>query len=285
VSGERIGGVPCAFVRRLGVVGVTHLLSWVVSALWQGQSPRGALLGNYRAVPRAVVALPHCPEDGSGPRSTRLDIGEQKRDNPRRSPAYREGVNMTKPPCPRAVRPRVALRRNNIIRPILSCANALYPIAYASPPSTRPIRTKSHRSTTNRRFAAPGRLKLSSTVARSLNRLRLHRKNHSAQRQRCPRWTAAAPPPRTARRPPAQLRRPPRHLPLRRMQTRRDGSPVGNRLNTRFRPGGARIADRTTALASWMSRCSCASHSSASILRSNVVGAKCLALSGPIYDA
>ena len=66
-------------------------------ALRQGQSPRGALLGNYRAVPRAVVALPHCPEDGSGPRSTRLDIGEQKRDNPRRSPAYREGENMTNP--------------------------------------------------------------------------------------------------------------------------------------------------------------------------------------------
>jgi hypothetical protein len=51
---------------------------------------------------------------------------------------------------------------------------------------------------------------------------------------------AAAPPPRPARRPPAQLRRPPRHLPLRRMQTRRDGSPVGNRPNTRFRPGDAR---------------------------------------------
>jgi len=33
---------------------------------------------------------------------------------------------------------------------------------------------------------------------------------------------------------------PPRHLPLRRMQTRRDGSPVGNRPNTRFRPGDAR---------------------------------------------
>src|SRR4029079_1933251 len=74
VSGERIGGVPGAFIRRLGVVGATHLLSWVVLALWQGESPRGALLGNYRAVPRAVVALPHCPEDGSEPRSTRLDI-------------------------------------------------------------------------------------------------------------------------------------------------------------------------------------------------------------------
>jgi hypothetical protein len=33
---------------------------------------------------------------------------------------------------------------------------------------------------------------------------------------------------------------PRRHLPLRRMQTRRDGSPVGNRPNTRFRPGDAR---------------------------------------------
>jgi hypothetical protein len=83
---------------------------------------------------------------------------------------------MTTPPCPRAFRPRVAPRRNNVVRPILSCANALYPIAYASPPSTRPIRPKSHRSTTNRRFAAPGRLKLSSTVARSLNRLRLARR-------------------------------------------------------------------------------------------------------------
>jgi hypothetical protein len=29
-----------------------------VSALWQGQSPRGALVGNYRAAPRAVIALP-----------------------------------------------------------------------------------------------------------------------------------------------------------------------------------------------------------------------------------
>ena len=44
---------------------------------------------------------------------------------PRRSPAYREGVYMTKPPCPQAVRPRVARRRNNILRQILSCANAL----------------------------------------------------------------------------------------------------------------------------------------------------------------
>jgi hypothetical protein len=102
-----------------------------------------------------------------------LTSGNKNDDNPRRSPAYREGVNMTTPPCPRAVRPRVAPRRNNVVRPILSCANALYPIAYASPPSTRPIRPKSHRSTTNRPFAAPGRLKLSSTVARSLNRLRL----------------------------------------------------------------------------------------------------------------
>ena len=59
-----------------------------------------ALLGNYRAVPRAVVALPHCPEDGSGPRSTRRDIGEQKRDNPRRCPAFRAEVNRTKPPWP-----------------------------------------------------------------------------------------------------------------------------------------------------------------------------------------
>jgi hypothetical protein len=35
------------------------LLSWAVLALWQCQRPLGALLGNYRAVPRAVVALPH----------------------------------------------------------------------------------------------------------------------------------------------------------------------------------------------------------------------------------
>ena len=59
---------------------------------------------------------------------------------------------------------------------------------------------------------------------------------------------AAAPPPRPARRPPAQLRRPPRHLPLRRMQTRRDGSPVGNRPNTRFRPGDAELHRCFTAL-------------------------------------
>ena len=72
---------------------------------------------------------------------------------------------MTKPPCPRAFRPRVAPRRNNVIRPILSCANALYPIAYASPPSTRPITAEIASTDTNRRFAAPGRLKLSSTVA------------------------------------------------------------------------------------------------------------------------
>jgi hypothetical protein len=82
-------------------------------------------------------------------------IGEQNLTTPDGAPAYREGVNMTKPPYPRALRPRVALRRNNVIRPILSCANALDPVAYASPRSTRPICPNSHRSTTNRRFAAP----------------------------------------------------------------------------------------------------------------------------------
>src|SRR4029078_6418526 len=32
VEGERVGGVPCAFVRRLGVVVATHLLSYPVGA-------------------------------------------------------------------------------------------------------------------------------------------------------------------------------------------------------------------------------------------------------------
>ena len=50
-------------IRRVGLdLGVTSAgsLSWAVFALFQGQSPVGALLRNYRAIPRAVVALPHC---------------------------------------------------------------------------------------------------------------------------------------------------------------------------------------------------------------------------------
>jgi hypothetical protein len=41
-------------------------------------------------------------------------------------------------PCPRAFRPRVVPRCDNVIRPILSCANALDPLAYAerAPPTT-----------------------------------------------------------------------------------------------------------------------------------------------------
>ena len=37
---------------------------------------------------------------------------------------------MAKPRVLQAVRPRVALRRNNVIRPIASSANALCPIAF-----------------------------------------------------------------------------------------------------------------------------------------------------------
>jgi hypothetical protein len=63
-----------------------------------------------------------------------------KRDNPRPgSPRTVRGEH-DETPCFRAFRPRVALRCSNVIRPILSCANALYPIGYASPPSTQPIR-------------------------------------------------------------------------------------------------------------------------------------------------
>ena len=35
VEGERVGGVPGVFVRRVGVVVVTHLVSWTVLALWR----------------------------------------------------------------------------------------------------------------------------------------------------------------------------------------------------------------------------------------------------------
>ena len=65
VSGERVGGVRCAFVRRVGVVVATHLLSW---AVWRCGRAK-ALVERFWEITAPCRALSSLcridPEDGS----------------------------------------------------------------------------------------------------------------------------------------------------------------------------------------------------------------------------
>ena len=84
-----------------------------------------ALLGNYRAAPRAVVALPHC-RGWFGAAMERAYIGEQINIQPPTVPRLPPEVNRRNPRGLQArPRPQLPCCDNNVIRPISSCANAL----------------------------------------------------------------------------------------------------------------------------------------------------------------